>query len=101
VTQHEDRVNRLVGRLSPGAAPIQPASEAIPAALPAERFTLYLPGDLAQKLDLEARRLNYEFGSVSRSRLAMELLKEGMEHLEVVGARLKDKGGSGEGRLRR
>ena len=51
---------------------------------PGARLTVYLSQETAERIDQESRRLHYELGGVSRSRLVSALLEVGFAHFREV-----------------
>jgi hypothetical protein len=66
--------------LSPTMAPRTAGTPAGPGA----RLTVYLSQATAERIDQESRRLHYELGGVSRSRLVSALLEVGFAHFREV-----------------
>jgi hypothetical protein len=62
---------------------------AAPADPPGARLTVYVARDTAERIDLESRRLHYEYGGVSRSRLVGALVDVGFAHLAEVEAAVR------------
>jgi hypothetical protein len=66
---------------------------------PGAPVSIYLPEGTIARLDNESRRLNYEYGGVSRSRLVGALVDVGFDHLsEVVTALRREGNGRTHGR---
>jgi hypothetical protein len=51
---------------------------------PGARLTVYLSQERAERIDQESRRLHYEYGGVSRSRLVSALVDVGFAHFGEV-----------------
>jgi hypothetical protein len=62
---------------------------AAPSGPPGARLTVYVARQTAERIDLESRRLHYEYGGVSRSRLVNALVDVGFAHLAEVEAAVR------------
>jgi len=96
MTDAADRRARLASRFDPeppAKAPRTPAA-ALPAPGPRYvRRTYYLPEDLADWLDSEQRRLNYELeGGLPKSRLLKAILEDARPRLEAIVEGLRRQG---------
>ena len=87
MTNQQDRAARLAARFQESPAPAREEPKA-----PHVRRTYYIRRDIADRLDEEQRRLNYELGGLAKSHLLQMLLLAGFEHLpEIVTSLKKDR----------
>ena len=89
MTNQQDRATRLAARFEdPPARAVRSEAKA-PSYV---RRTYYIRRDIADRLDEEQRRLNYELGGLAKSHLLQMLLEAGFDHLpEIVTALKKDR----------
>lgn len=88
-----DRASRLASRFQ-GAPTAGSSPKATPPLAPPEppmvRRTYYLPTELADWLDAEQRRLNYELpGGLPKSRLLKAILEDARPRLEAIVEQLR------------
>jgi hypothetical protein len=67
---------------------------------PGARLTVYLSQETAERIDQESRRLHYELGGVSRSRLVSALLDVGFAHFREVERWMRSPDGRSRGAAR-
>jgi hypothetical protein len=88
MTDAADRRARLASRFQPEPTAKGPRPPATPPAEPVRpyvRRTYYLPEDLADWLDSEQRRLNYELeGGLAKSRLLKAILEDARPRLDAI-----------------
>ncbi|MBV9453756.1 MAG: hypothetical protein JOZ19_06500 [Rubrobacter sp.] len=85
MTNQQDRASRLAARFEdPPAKAVQSEPKA-----PYVRRTYYIRRDIADRLDEEQRRLNYELGGLAKSHLLQMLLLAGFDHLPEIVTTLK------------
>ena len=88
MTNQQDRAARLAARFEDRPATTVRGE----AKAPYVRRTYYIRRDIADRLDEEQRRLNYELGGLAKSHLLQMLLEAGFDHLpEIVTALKKDR----------
>ena len=82
----DDRINKLSQRFKTHAVGRRPA-----APRNRERHSLYLDGDLVERIDRTYRDVNHGLhpGSVSKSVFLETLLEYGLEHLDEIDAALR------------
>ena len=85
MTNQQDRAARLAARFDDS----QKAERREPKASSYVRRTYYIRRDIADRLDEEQRRLNYELGGLAKSHLLQMLLEAGFEHLPDIVTTLK------------
>ena len=81
-TSRADRLKARFAETPPGPPEAAPAEAETPAVVRV-RKTFYLRRDLAERLDAEQRRLNFELGGLPKSRLLEALLEFGFAHLDA------------------
>jgi hypothetical protein len=87
MTNQQDRAARLAARFEDPPATVRGEPKA-----PYVRRTYYIRRDVADRLDEEQRRLNYELGGLAKSHLLQMLLLAGFDHLpEIVTTLKKDR----------
>jgi hypothetical protein len=87
MTNQQDRAARLAARFQDSPATVRDEPRA-----PHVRRTYYIRRDIADRLDEEQRRLNYELGGLAKSHLLQMLLAAGFDHLpEIVTSLKKDR----------
>ncbi len=87
MTNQQDRAARLAARFQDSPAPVRDEPKARYV-----RRTYYIRRDIADRLDEERRRLNYELGGLPKSHLLQMLLVAGFDHLpEIVTTLKKDR----------
>lgn len=93
MTDAADRRARLASRFEQDPAAKASRPPAAPAPGPRYvRRTYYLPEDLADWLDSEQRRLNYELeGGLAKSRLLKAILEDARPRLEAIVEQLRRK----------
>ena len=84
MTNQRDRAARLAARFQDSPAPVRDEAKA-----PHVRRTYYIRRDIADRLDEEQRRLNYELGGLAKSHLLQMLLVAGFDHLPEIVTSLK------------
>ena len=85
MTNQQDRAARLAARFQDKPATVREETKA-----PYVRRTYYIRRDIADRLDEEQRRLNYELGGLAKSHLLQMLLVAGFEHLPEIVTNLKN-----------
>ena len=91
MTNQQDRAARLAARFD-DSQNAQKAVRSEPKESAYVRRTYYIRRDIADRLDEEQRRLNYELGGLAKSHLLQMLLEAGFEHLpEIVTTLKKDR----------
>jgi hypothetical protein len=84
MTNQQDRAARLAARFQDSPAAVRDEPKA-----PYVRRTYYIRRDIADRLDEEQRRLNYELGGLAKSHLLQMLLVAGFDHLPEIVTNLK------------
>lgn len=84
MTNQQDRATRLAARFEDPPATVRDEPKA-----PYVRRTYYIRRDVADRLDEEQRRLNYELGGLTKSHLLQMLLVAGFDHLPEIVTTLK------------
>jgi hypothetical protein len=83
MTNQQDRAARLAARFQDSPVPVRDEKA------PYVRRTYYIRRDIADRLDEEQRRLNYELGGLAKSHLLQMLLVAGFDHLPEIVTNLK------------